>query len=62
MNRASDLRRTADRYRRLASIPTSGGHSADRELLVLAQELDHHAAELAHRIHDGGGLGVAEVA
>jgi hypothetical protein len=46
MNRAADLRRRADRYRRLASIPTSGGHSADRELLVLAEELDDHAADL----------------
>ena len=46
MNRAAALRRRADRYRRLASIPTSGGQSADRELLVLAEELDDHAAML----------------
>jgi hypothetical protein len=42
---ASDVRQLADLYRRLASIPTAGGHSADRLLLELAARLDREAAE-----------------
>jgi hypothetical protein len=33
--------------RRLASIPTNGGHNADRALLALAARLDRGAAEQA---------------
>jgi hypothetical protein len=46
MKRATDLRRTAGLYKRLASVPTAGGHCSDRLLLMLADELDREAAEL----------------
>jgi hypothetical protein len=58
MAKATDLRRIADRYRRLASVPTTGGHREDRLLLVLAEELDREAetfenqAEKPHRLSD----------
>ena len=40
------LRQEAELYRRLASVPTSGGHRADRVLLVMADDLDCQAAKL----------------
>jgi len=40
MSKPTDLKRTADLYRRLASIPTSGGYRADQVLLALADKLD----------------------
>jgi hypothetical protein len=46
MNRAIDLRRKARLYKRLAEIPTTGGHHADRILVVLAEELEGEAEEL----------------
>jgi len=46
MSKAADLRRTADQYRRLASVPTTGGRRADQLLLVLAEELDRKAETL----------------
>jgi hypothetical protein len=44
MSTTTDHKRTADLYRRLASIPTSGGYRADRELLALADKLDSEIA------------------
>jgi hypothetical protein len=35
----------AELCRRLASIPTSGGHRADQVLFALADKLDHEAAQ-----------------
>ena len=46
MDRATDLRRLADLCNRMAEIPTSGGHSADRWLLTLAEKLRREAAFL----------------
>jgi hypothetical protein len=46
MNRATNLRQMADRCRRMAAVPTSGGHCADRQLLILADKLEHEAAGL----------------
>jgi hypothetical protein len=50
MNRAADLRRKANLYKRLAKVPTSGGHRSDRLLLTLADELDREAEELETEI------------
>jgi hypothetical protein len=50
MNRAIDLRRKAGLYKRLAEIPTTGGHHADRPLLVIAEELESEAEELESEI------------
>jgi hypothetical protein len=44
MSDAVELRRKAALYRRIARIPTSGGGSADRVLLQLADRLDDEAA------------------
>jgi hypothetical protein len=46
MNRATDLRRIANLCRRVAAVPTAGGHRADRLLVTLAEQLDHEAAML----------------
>ncbi len=46
MSKALHLRKLAALYRRTASIPTSGGHRADRALLVLAGKLDREIAAL----------------
>ena len=46
MDRATDLRRLADLCKRMAEVPTSGGHRADRRLLTLAERLDREVAEL----------------
>lgn len=40
------LRQKAQLYRRLASIPTTGGHDEDRVLLAIADDLDHKAKML----------------
>ncbi len=45
MSNAADPRQIAELYRRLANIPTSGGHRADRLLQTLAEKLDREAAE-----------------
>jgi hypothetical protein len=44
MSRTTDHKRASDLYRCLASIPTSGGYRADRELLALADKLDREIA------------------
>ena len=44
MSDVAALRGKSALFRRIASIPTSGGHSADRVLLHLAERLDHEAA------------------
>jgi hypothetical protein len=60
MSKAADLRRTADRYRRLASVSTVGGRREDRLLLTLAEELDRKAETLesndkeSHAKHESG--------
>ena len=46
MSSAADLRRMASRYRKLATIPTSGGRCADRLLVNLADDLERQALEL----------------
>ena len=46
MDLPTKLRRKAEKCRRLAKVVTSGGHSADRQLLTLADEFDRQAAEL----------------
>jgi hypothetical protein len=43
MTTAKDREQLADLCRRLASIPTEGGHCADRELLKLAEKLEREA-------------------
>jgi len=48
MSYATKLRRLADLYRRLAKVPTTGGHGEDRLLLVLAERLDGDASVLEH--------------
>jgi hypothetical protein len=40
------LRQKAQLYRRLASIPTTGGHDVDRVLREVADDLERKAAEL----------------
>ena len=46
MSMAADLRQKASRHRKLASIPTNGGHCTNRLLLQLADHLDRQAVEL----------------
>ena len=41
----AELKRTARLYRRMASVPTEGGHNADRWLLALAEQLENEAVE-----------------
>jgi hypothetical protein len=43
MQQATDPRQLAELCRRLANIPTSGGHRADRVLEALASKLDREA-------------------
>jgi hypothetical protein len=45
-----ELREKASLYRRLASIPTEGGHDEDRLLLAVAEQLEREAAELDRRL------------
>src|SRR5215813_9796972 len=49
MARAAALLARAQMCRRAASIPTTGGHSSDRILLDLAEQLERDAAALAPR-------------
>jgi hypothetical protein len=42
---SADRRRQAELYRRLARIPTEGGHSTNRLLLVMAAHLENKAIE-----------------
>ena len=44
MSDAAELREKAILFRRIASIKTSGGSSADRVLLYLAERLEDEAA------------------
>ena len=44
MSDAAELRKKAALFRRIASIPTSGGSPAERVLLLLADRLDDEAA------------------
>jgi hypothetical protein len=46
------LRAQASRYRRLASISTQGGQSADRQLVALAIRLEHLADEIEGKVGD----------
>jgi len=43
--KATDLRRTADLCKRLADVPTTGGHRADQVLNALAEKLYRDAAQ-----------------
>jgi hypothetical protein len=49
MKSADDRRKLADLCRKVASIPTKGGHRADRVLLQLAAELELETAPPAKR-------------
>jgi hypothetical protein len=49
MSTPADPRQLAKLCRRLANVPTSGGHRADRVLHALAEKLDQEAA-LAERL------------
>jgi hypothetical protein len=49
MQQATDPRQLAELCRRLANVPTSGGHRADRVLYTLAAKLDREAV-LAERM------------
>ena len=40
---AAEKRALAARLRALALVPTSGGHNADRALLLQAQQLEYEA-------------------
>jgi hypothetical protein len=42
---STDRRRRAELYRQAAKIPTEGGHSTNRLLLVLAAHLESEAIE-----------------
>ena len=44
--KATDLRRQAALYRRLANVPTSGDRLADHALINHAERLEHEAAAL----------------
>jgi hypothetical protein len=46
VRRIDDLRCRANRYRRLAAIPTTRGHREDLLLLKLADDLECEAGEL----------------
>jgi hypothetical protein len=46
MSKASHLREQAHLCRRIASIPTAGGHHEDRVLLAVADDLEREAAAL----------------
>jgi hypothetical protein len=49
VSRTAELRQKADLCRRVASVPTKGGHHEDRILLAVADELEREAEAL-----DGG--------
>jgi hypothetical protein len=46
MPRRTELRQKASLYRRMASVPTEGGHNEDRLLLAVASQLEREAEEL----------------
>jgi hypothetical protein len=46
MNDVNDRRQLAALYRRLAEVPTSGGYTADRALVALAEHLEREGSEL----------------
>ena len=50
MPRRTELRQKASLYRRMASVPTEGGHQEDRVLLAVAEEFEREAAELDDRL------------
>jgi hypothetical protein len=52
MSTAADLRRMASRYRNLATIPTTGGHCANRILLNLGDTLERQAREIENQAAD----------
>jgi hypothetical protein len=54
MSRSHDLRRKARRYRGVASHPTEGDRTADRELILLAERLEREA-DAADRIARANG-------
>jgi hypothetical protein len=43
---AAGLRSKAAEIRRLASVPTSGGHCADRVLIQIAGRLEYEAEQI----------------
>jgi len=47
------LRQRAGLYRRVASVPTEGGHHEDRLLLAMADQLEREATELEDRLASG---------
>jgi hypothetical protein len=49
VSRTAKLRKQAELCRRVASVPTKGGHHEDRVLLAVAAELERKAEAL-----DGG--------
>jgi hypothetical protein len=53
MSRIAELRQRADLCRRVARVPTKGGHHEDRVLLIIADQLEREAAELEARGHHG---------
>jgi hypothetical protein len=53
MPQRAELRRKAELYRRLASIPTTGGHDEDRVLLAVADDLERKAEALEQRLTTG---------
>jgi hypothetical protein len=56
MSKGSELRRTADLFRRMAETPTEGGHHEDRLLFALAEQLEHEAAAIeAAGVYQGEG-------
>jgi hypothetical protein len=54
MSNTTHFQKVADLCRRVAAIPTSGGHQADRTLLALASKLDREAAMLDGRPNENG--------
>lgn len=54
------LRREAALYRKRASVPTSGGWTADRLLIAIAERLEQKAAatERGEKSADNRGLGL----
>ena len=49
MSDARELRQKAAKYRHIASIRTVGGHSADTQLMALADRIEHEADAQEHR-------------
>jgi hypothetical protein len=55
------LRREAALYRRLASVPTSGGWNADRLLIAIAGRLEQKAAAAERNEESAGSPGLAMI-